>query len=143
VLVVPKGHELEGRESVAFEDALGYDHIGLQETSALHGFLRRICDDANQTLRMRIQVGSFEAACRMVEENVGVAVMQESAARRHAQTLDIGIVRLANSWSLRELKICVRELDALPVFARDLVKLLEQDAQGTPRLKVVDAVRAA
>lgn len=137
VLVVPKGHALEHRGAIAFEDALDFDHIGLQESSALHGFLRRICDDSNRTLRMRIQVGSFEAACRMVEENVGIAVMQESAARRHAQTLDIRIVQLANSWAVRDLKICVRELDALPVFARDLVKLLEQDAQGAARLKVV------
>lgn len=143
VLVVPAGHELVGLPAIAFEDTLDYDHIGLHEASALNGFLRRICTESNRTLRTRIQVGSFEAACRMVEETVGIAVMQASAARRHAQTMKIRIVPLANHWSLRELKICVRDLEALPSFARDLVSLLTQDAQSGEAAGSEGAARTA
>jgi len=129
VLVVPRSHALAGAASIAFADTLDLDHVGLHEASALHAFLRQICDGQRRTLRLRIQVGGFEAACRMIEATVGVGVMPESAARRHALTMAIAIVPLADEWSLRAMHICVRKLDALPAFARDLVSLLVQDAQ--------------
>ena len=65
---------------------------------------------------------------------VGVGVLPESAASRHAQAMDIAIVPLADAWSVREMQICVRSLEALPSFARELVDLLVADAQG--RLKL-------
>jgi len=43
----------------------------------------------------------------------------------------IDTVPLADDWALREMKICVRNLQALPTFARDLVDLLVADARGT------------
>ena len=74
----------------------------------------------------------------MIEARVGVGVMPRSAASRHAQAMAIGIVPLADAWALREMKICVRDLAALPPFARDLVDLLLDDA-----LKAQPAWRAA
>ena len=130
VLVVPRGHALAEEPAIAFADTLTFDHIGLHEASALHGFLRQICDGLHRSLRLRIQVNSFEAACRMIEATVGIGVMPESAARRHAQTMAITIVPLQDDWSLRAMTICVRRLDALPAFARDLVDLLAQDARS-------------
>lgn len=129
VLVVPRGHALAGRAQVAFPDTLEFDHVGLQESSAIHAFLREVCDRLHRPLRLRIQVGNFEAACRMVEASVGVAILPESAARRHAQTMAIAIVPLSDDWALREMLICVRSLDALPSFARELVDLLVEDAR--------------
>jgi DNA-binding transcriptional LysR family regulator len=130
VLVVPRGHTLAQEPAIGFADTLAFDHIGLHEASALHGFLRHICDGLHRSIRLRIQVNSFEAACRMIEATVGIGVMPESAARRHAQTMAITIVPLQDEWSLRAMTICVRRLDALPVFARDLVDLLAQDARN-------------
>jgi len=129
VLVVPPGHALMQRDAVDFADTLAYDHIGLAEGSALRAFLQRICDDMHRTLQLRIEVSSFEAACRMVEAGVGISVVPESAARRHAQGLSIAIVPLADAWSLRAMHVCVRSLAALPAFAQDLVALLVSDAQ--------------
>ena len=130
VLVVPIGHPLAQAGSVAFEQTLDLDHVGLHEASAIHAFLRRLCDGLHRTLRLRIQVGNFEAACRMIETNVGVGILPESAARRHAQTMAIRIVPLQDDWSLRAMLICMRRLEALPGFARDLVDLLVADAQA-------------
>lgn len=130
VLVVPREHPLASQTSVAFADTLELEHIGLHEASAIHAFLRQICSGLRRTIRLRIQVGSFEAACRMIEANVGVGVLPESAARRHAQTLAIQIVPLADEWSLRAMQICVRSLESLPPFARDLVALLVEDARA-------------
>lgn len=133
VLVVPGGHALAGRTEVAFAETLDCDHVGLQESSAIHAFLRQVCDQLHRPLRLRIQVGNFEAACRMVEANVGVAILPESAARRHAQTMAIAIVPLSDPWAVREMKICVRSLEALPTFARELVDLLVGDARAAAR----------
>ena len=129
VLVLPDGHPLARSGAVDFADTLELDHVGLNEASAIHAFLRHICDGLHQHLRLRIQVGNFEAACRLIEANVGVGILPESAARRHAQAMTIRIVPLRDDWSLRNLCICVRQLDALPNFARDLVELLVQDAK--------------
>ena len=128
VLVVPRAHVLAGTAAVDFSDTLDYDHIGLQESSAIHGFLRQVCNQLHRPLKLRIQVGNFEAACRMIEATVGVAILPESAARRHAQVMAIAIVPLADPWAIRSMQICVRSLGALPLFARDLVDLLVADA---------------
>lgn len=132
VLVVPRDHDVADAASMAFADTLDMDHVGLHEASALHTFLRQVCDGMHRALRLRIQVNSFEVACRMVEAQVGVGVMPESAARRHARTMAIRIVPLQDDWALRVMQICVRRMAALPAFARDLVTLLTQDAQQSP-----------
>lgn len=59
--------------------------------------------------------------CQMVEANVGIGVMPESAAIRHAQSTSIHIIQLLDEWAEREMKICVRRFDVLPTFARRLV----------------------
>ena len=132
-LVVPAGHPFAARTEVDFADTLDLDHVGLHEASAIHGFVRRICEGLGRPLRLRIQVGGFETACRMIEAGVGVGVLPDSAARRHAQTMAIRIVALRDPWALRELRICARSLDALPGYARDLVDLLVADARDAAR----------
>ncbi len=129
LLVVPRGHALAGAGAVAFADTLDLDHVGLHEASAIHAFLRQAGDKLHRVLPTRIEVGNFEAACRMVEAGVGVSILPGSAARRHAQTMAIDTVALSDDWSLREMQICMRSLQALPAFARDLVDLLVADAE--------------
>lgn len=130
VLVVPPDHPLARLASVAFVDTLDFEHVGLSESSAIRAFLQQLCDGLKRPMRQRIQVSNFEAVCRMVEAAVGIAILPESAARRHAQTLAIVSVPLADPWAERALQICVRQLEALPAYARDLVDLLLQDAQS-------------
>jgi DNA-binding transcriptional LysR family regulator len=133
VLVVPARHALARRKAVDFAETLDLDHVGLHEASAIHAFLRQICDGLHRPLRLRIQVGNFETSCRMVEAAVGVGILPESAARRHALTMAIRIVPLRDAWAVRNLSLCVRQLDALPLFARDLVELLVADAEAAAR----------
>ncbi len=128
VLVVPKGHPLARLDSIAFADTLDLDHVSLHEASAIHAYLRQICNQLHKPLKLRIQVGNFEAACRMIESDVGVGVMPEAAARRHSCTMRIAYVPLQDEWAERALQVCVRSLAGLPPFARDLVDLLVADA---------------
>ncbi|MEG1455596.1 MAG: LysR substrate-binding domain-containing protein, partial [Comamonas sp.] len=127
VLVVYADHALARRKAVAFGDTLEYDYIGLHESSAIHAFLRQHSDLLHRPIKQRIQVGNFEAACRMIEAGVGIGILPESAARRHARSMDIRIISISDEWSNREMQIVVRNLESLPSFARELVELLVED----------------
>jgi len=135
VLVVAASHALAGRGAVHFADTLAFDHVGLNEASAIHAFLHRIAAELHRAnvFKLRIQVGNFEAACRMVEANVGVSILPESAALRHRERLDIRILQLEDDWAPRKLHVCARSFDLLPGFARELVELLRADAAGEAR----------
>ncbi|MDQ0140728.1 LysR family transcriptional regulator [Cupriavidus necator] len=130
VLATALSHPLAERGRVDFIDTLDYDFIGLPEDSAIHNFLKRAAADLQRSLRWRVQVSNFETACRMIEANVGVGVLPETTARRHARAMALRIVQLDDDWAERQLQICVADLDALPLFARKLVDLLVEDGQG-------------
>jgi len=137
VLAVPADHPLARLESIAFADTVDLDHVSLHEASAIHAYLRQICNQMHKHLKLRIQVSNFEAACRMVESDVGVGIMPEAAARRHARTMRIACVPLQDEWAVRELQVCVRSLAGLPAFARDLVDLLVADAKAAAEGKTI------
>lgn len=130
VLVVPRHHSLASRPQVDFAETLEFQQVGLHEASAIHAFLQHACDQLGQPIRQRIQVGNFETACRMIESGVGIGIIPESAAMRHAKTMEIASVPLADAWSVRQMLICMRNFAALPSFGRELVRLLEADAQA-------------
>jgi DNA-binding transcriptional LysR family regulator len=127
VLVVAEGHALAAEPAVAFVRTLQYEHVGLHEASAIHAFLRQVSAAAQRPLRLRIEVGNFETACRLIEADIGVGIVPQSSARRHAERMAIRIVPLADEWSLRQQFVVVKQLEALPGFARELVDLLVQD----------------
>jgi DNA-binding transcriptional LysR family regulator len=129
VLVTPNGHVLSDSTEVAFANTLSYEYVGLSEWSAIHAFLIQAADKLGHPFRFRVEVGSFEAVCRMIEANVGIGVVPERAAQRYAQRLNIKLVPLSDEWAERKLHICVRQLDQLPVFARELVSMLIADAE--------------
>ena len=130
VLVAPSAHRLAARKTVAFAETLNDDFVGLSEWSAIHPFLLQAAAALGRTFRFRIEVGNFEAACRMVASGVGLGVVPESVALRQARNQDIAVVPLTDDWSVRQLHICVRDLAALPAFAQALVQTLVEDAAG-------------
>ncbi len=133
VLVAALTHPLAKLKKISFDRTLDCNYIGLVEASAIQSFLNQAANALHKSLRMRIQVSNFEALCRMIETNVGVGVIPESAARRHGKTMAIQIVPLTDDWALRDLKICMRNQKQLPLFARELIDLLVADAASTAR----------
>jgi DNA-binding transcriptional LysR family regulator len=127
VLVTPNEHPLSELSEVAFSDTLAFEYVGLSEWSAIHAFLIQAADKLGYPFRFRVEVGSFEAVCRMIEAGVGIGVVPELVAKRYAQRLNIKIVSLSDEWSERKLQICVRNLQQLPSFTRDLVNMLIED----------------
>lgn len=127
VLVAPVDHPLSELTEVAFSYTLAYEYVGLSEWSAIHAFLIQAADKLGYPFRFRVEVGSFEAVCRMIEAGVGIGVVPELVAKRYAQRLNIKTVRLSDEWSERKLQICVRNLQQLPSFTKDLVNMLIED----------------
>jgi DNA-binding transcriptional LysR family regulator len=124
VLVVPAAHRFAGASAMAFVDTLEEQHVGLHHGSAIHRFLLRKAELAGRGYAPRIQVGSFEAICLMIEAGVGVGVLPASSARRLSRALRITTVPLADTWAERELKIIARSREQLP--ARELFDYLAQ-----------------
>ncbi|MBB5214252.1 LysR family transcriptional regulator [Parapusillimonas granuli] len=131
VLVTHADHPLAAHESVDFTETLAYDYVSLSESSAIHAFLLQAADELGRALRFRVEVGNFEAVCRMIAANVGIGVIPATAARRYVRDLPLRRVALNDAWALRRLHICVKQFDRLPVFAKELVSvLLKDEAEG-------------
>jgi DNA-binding transcriptional LysR family regulator len=126
VLATSQTHPLARRREISFDKTLEFDYIGV-ESSAIQLFLNRVTEELHQSLKVRIQVGNFEELCRMIESNVGIGVLPETAARRHRATIAIHILQLTDDWATHDLQICVRKLRSLPAFARKLIDLLVAD----------------
>jgi len=131
VLVVSRDHLLAGKSSVPFAETLDENFfVGIDRSSAIQRFLADKAARIGKPLRLRIQLRSFDAVCRMVESNVGIGIVPETSARRAAKTIDIDIVTLEDPWAVRDLAIVVRRLNALPAYARALVTHMRSDTKS-------------
>src|SRR6202007_586709 len=116
VLVVARDHVLAKRARISFEEVLEHDFIGLDRASALQRFLASKAARIGRPLRLRVQLRSFDAVCRLVECRVGIGIVPETTARRVAKTMAIKPGTLAEPWAVRDLTICVKSSDELPVY---------------------------
>ncbi|WP_394375728.1 LysR family transcriptional regulator [Stutzerimonas frequens] len=124
VLVTPREHPLAGRECIALREAAGFDFIGLQQDASLHALLQQSAQQMGTPLRLRIQVRSFEAICRMIHTGMGIGVLPEQVVRNYLPALDVAMVPLTDVWARRELKLGVRNLESLSVTARQMLEHL-------------------
>jgi len=130
VMVCAVSHPLAAREHISFGEVLDFDFVGLDRSSSLQRFLSEKADRSGQRLRLRVQLRSFDAVCRLVECNVGIGVVPQTTAERCVRTMSLHRLELTDEWALRNLTICVRKLQELPVYAQELVKHLAQAPVG-------------
>ena len=128
VLVVANEHPLAKRTKTSFAQVLDRDFVGLDRASALQRFLADKAARIGRPLRLRIQLRSFDAVCRLVEKNVGVGIVPETTAKRATKSMAITTVTLTDTWAVRDLTICVRSFAELPSYARELVTHLRAEA---------------
>ncbi|MCR5873618.1 LysR substrate-binding domain-containing protein [Phenylobacterium sp. J426] len=124
VVVTATRHPLAARRSVTFAEVLAYDLVGLERSSSLQRFLTAKAAREGRPLKLRVQLRSFDAVCRLVECGVGVGVVPRTTAHRSSRTMSLAIVELDDDWAQRELKIVVRAEDELRPYARELVESL-------------------
>ena len=127
VLVVAQDHPLAGERKVDFAQVLQHDFVGLDRSSALQRFLADKAAKSGRSLRLRVQMRSFDSVCRLVECRVGIGIVPQTTARRLSRTMAIAVVALTDGWAERDLTICIRSFPALPVYARQLVQHLRAD----------------
>jgi DNA-binding transcriptional LysR family regulator len=137
VLAVAKNHRFARRKSIAFAETLDEDVVGMQQGSTLQTFLAQVVDALGKPLKLRIQLSSFDAMCRMIGAGVGVGTVPESAASRNQTSAGIALVKLTDAWSVRERFILVRDRATLPRYAESLVQTLcahyQQQKATTPQ----------
>ena len=124
VLVVARNHPLAERNNISFAEVLDCEFVGLERSSSWQRFLSGRAAREGRPLRLRVQLRSFDAVCRLVECGVGVGVVPQTTASRAAKTMDLAVVQLADDWALRELKIVVRADEELRPYAQELVESL-------------------
>jgi DNA-binding transcriptional LysR family regulator len=122
VLVTSRSHPLAAATSIAFSDILDFDFVGLDRSSSLQRFLSEKADRIGRRLKLRVQLRSFDAVCRLVECKVGIGVVPETTAERNSRTMTLHRIQLTDEWALRNLTICVRKLADLPTYAQELVR---------------------
>ncbi len=124
VLIVPQGHALAQRASVAFAEVLDQAFVMLHSGSAIHTFTMNAAAALGRHLDVRIQVRSFEAVCRMVGAGVGIGLVPRSAVPRAGLSEPPVVVALDEAWAQRDLQVCVRKGVELSGFASALVEHL-------------------
>src|SRR5690606_24413776 len=115
VVIASINHPMREFKRVRYEDLLEqYRFVGISEASAIQSFLDDIAQRLGKRVKLRVQVGSFDAVCRMVEAGVGIAIVPITCAERYNNRQALRVVRLRDEWARREIRLCRRAGRALP-----------------------------
>ncbi len=131
ILIAPTGHPLAGRSAVTLQDAAEYDFVALRQDSSLHWLVCQSAQKLEIALRVRIQVHSFDAICRMIEAGLGVGILPDKAAQSHIRSMRIVGIPIDGSWAQRKINLCVRDYNALSVISRQLVDHLSSQGASS------------
>ncbi len=129
MLVTARRGDLAGRRQIDFQEVRDRDFVGLTNSTALQIHIAGHAARLGLRLRFRARLRDFDAICRMVAAEVGIAVVPEAAARRCARSMPIAMIRIRDPWANRKLTICARSFKSLPRPAKQLVEHLRKAAQ--------------
>lgn len=128
VLVVSPKHPLAVRRTTAFAETLDYDFVGLAEGSSIQKYLEAHASRVGKRINYRVRLRGFMAASRLVEDNVGIAVIPETAALRCKKSMNLRVVSLTDVWATRQLMLCVRDFVHQPLHVRELIEHIREPA---------------
>lgn len=124
VAVMARHHPLADKESVGFNDLLGYPFVGLTRGSALQNHLDGHAERLGSRIDYRVRLHDVDAVCRVVVESAGIAVISETAALRCGRDMALRSIPLADGWARRTLMLCAREFGELPSHTRCLLEAM-------------------
>ncbi|GJG97676.1 LysR family transcriptional regulator [Cupriavidus pauculus] len=133
VVLVPPEHPLAGLAEVSFADTLDFDFVGLNQGSSLLNRMSEAAATLERVLKLRIQVTSFDAICRMIEAGLGIGILPAGAVRQEILVAGLRAVRLSDPWANRSLWLGVKDARVLQPEALKLVEHLcgmELDVSG-------------
>jgi len=120
-LIAPAGHPLASRSRVTLEEIAEYDFVALRQDSSLHWLVCQSAQKQGISLKVRVQVHSFDAICRMIEAGLGVGILPDKAAESHTRSMRIVAVPIDGDWADRNINICIRDYKSLSLIARQMV----------------------
>lgn len=123
-IVVPSDHPLAQGGPVGFATVLREEVVTLDQATAVHRLVTEQARRIGQTLRVRVQVRSFEAMCQMVRHGLGLGILPELAAQPLVAAFGLTLLLLDEPWARRELAICTRAEDELDASAQRLIDFL-------------------
>jgi DNA-binding transcriptional LysR family regulator len=123
-LVVPHGHALAGRDSVKLGELLEQSFVVPAGSNAVSTRLFNAAAALGQSIQVRVQMRSFDAACRMVAAGLGIAVLPREAIAPQLQHLPLQVVPLAEDWAHRTHHLALRTGGDAPAAARTLAEAL-------------------
>lgn len=126
-LVVPRGHALDGAQQVRLSDLMQQRFIVQAGAAALNTRLFNAAAALGENIQVRMQMRSFDAACRMVAAGLGVAVLPREAIAPQLRHLPLAAVPLAEDWARRTHFLALRGGE-VPPAVRTLVDGLRADA---------------
>ncbi len=126
VLVVPRGHALALAEPADFARALAHDFICLGRSASLTRKISGAAEAVGRSLRLRVQVRSFDVMCRMVAAGLGLAILPRAGATLYADALGLQVLSLQGLDAQRKLLLAMRDPAGLSPAAQALVLMLRQ-----------------
>ncbi|HSV78083.1 MAG TPA: LysR family transcriptional regulator [Ramlibacter sp.] len=126
LVLLPAGHPLAANRRIAFREALAAGLVGLQEGGSLSQLVRERAQALQVPLQFSVTVNSFDAACRMVEAGLGVAVMPRSGASAYAGSEKFERRELAEDWTQRELRLYALQKTPRPAAVEALIGALRR-----------------
>jgi DNA-binding transcriptional LysR family regulator len=105
IVVLPLSHPLAKQRAVRYADVLKCPLVAIQSGGSLDAFLYEQAEALRMPYKPVVAVTSFDAACRMVEAGLGIAVMTASAVSAYAGTRRFVRRPLAEAWKQRELRV--------------------------------------
>jgi DNA-binding transcriptional LysR family regulator len=131
VLILPPGHRLIGKKPLPFADTLDEPWISLNAGAALLESQQRAAMAAGRTLKLRMQVRSFDAVGHMVAAGLGVALLPKEASRPLVKAMKLHWRPLADAWVHRRLQVVVRpDADETVRAVRDFLVSVSQNAKA-------------
>ncbi len=108
-VIAPVDHPLARDSNWSFSDVLEYDLVALEVGSSMMRLLTEQAIVLEKALRLRIQVRSFEAVCRMVQVGMGVGILPYEAAKVLAESMKLSVRPMNEPWAQRKVLVCVKK----------------------------------
>ncbi len=108
-VIAPMDHPLARDSNWSFSDVLEYDLVALEVGSSMMRLLTEQAIVLEKALRLRIQVRSFEAVCRMVQVGMGVGILPYEAAKVLAESMKLSVRPMDEPWAQRKVLVCVKK----------------------------------
>lgn len=131
VLLAPREHALARAAdanpggAVDLAQALDHDLVTLARSASLTRKVSAAAEERGRVLRIRVQVRSFDAMCRMVAAGLGLAILPRAGAALYTQALGLQVLPLRGMDVQRRLLLVMRDRASLSLAAQAMVAMVE------------------